>query len=148
MIRNSLSTLSMFNMELKFATYIIIRELVKKEKTHNHAFHWRYMLKINVSYILGRWSDNGSYAFFVTDRSKCIYDHAVTSVIAPQWNLYWKSRICHPHLRNNLYRNMKLWRYNKDNNSVSISQSLNRYADRWWHGHHRLHFSLIINVNI
>ncbi len=54
MIRNSLSTLSMFNMELKFATYIIIRELVKKEKTHNHAFHWRYMLKINVSYILGR----------------------------------------------------------------------------------------------
>jgi len=54
MIHNSLSTLPMFNMELKFAIYIIIRELVKKKKTHNYAFHWRYILKINVSYILGR----------------------------------------------------------------------------------------------
>jgi len=85
-VDNSLGTLSTFNTEPKFAIHIIVRDLAGREKTYNYAFYWRYIPENNVSYILGRWSDSDTYAFFVTDGSKWIYDHAVTSVIAPQWD--------------------------------------------------------------
>lgn len=85
-IDNSLGMLSAFNTEPKFAIHIVVKDLAGRERTYNYAFYWRYISENNASFILGRWSDSDIYAFFVTDGSKWIYDHAVTSIIAPQWD--------------------------------------------------------------